>query len=294
MGRYGRDRGKQSRKAAFIIMILASLLIGISGTYFVVQKFNLQKIADTDHSGDVPSNETLTQEKFPSEGLVLDDGGEVLDIAAEPEISAGNEPLSQKSGLPDLLSSDDAFRKAVIKLSPGLMQWLNTNLLIRKYVVIVNDFSQGIRVYKHVSFLRFEEPFTVEQGENGLQFAPKGYRRYDLLTQAINAIDARAAVALYQKFRPLMLQVFAEFGYPKDITLEAIVKKAASEIIAAPVIEGQIALVRPSLFYKFADPNLEALNPVQKQMLRMGAENTRIIQNKCREFLVELGKSDFE
>jgi Protein of unknown function (DUF3014) len=100
-----------------------------------------------------------------------------------------------------------------------------------------------------------------------------------------------AAVAVYQKFRPLMLQVFAEFSYPQDIPLETIVKKAVAEILAAPVIEGQVTLNRPSDYYKFSDPNLEALNAVQKQMIRMGPANTRIIQNKCREFLVELAKS---
>lgn len=88
-----------------------------------------------------------------------------------------------------------------------------------------------------------------------------------------------------------MLQVFAEFSYPQDITLESIVKKAAGEILATPAIEGQVALIRPSVYYKFADAKLEALNPVQKQMIRMGPENTRIIQAKCREFLVELAKS---
>jgi hypothetical protein len=292
MGRYSKDRNKQSGRTTFIITILASLLIGISGTYYVVQNFNHHKVAETDNTGDVPSNEMLASEKFPIEepDLIEEENG-FADTATAPEIAPSVEPVSHKSGLPDLLSSDDVFRKALIKLSPGLMQWLNTNLLIRKYVVIANDFSQGTRIYKHVSFLRFDEPFTVEQGENGLQIAPKTYRRYDQLAQAINAMDTSAIVAVYQQFRPLMLQVFTEFGYPKDMTLETIVKKAAGEIIAAPVIEGQHALVRPSLYYKFADPNLEALNPVHKQMLRMGAENTRIIQNKCREFLVELAKS---
>ena len=153
---------------------------------------------------------------------------------------------------------------------------------------------QSSRVFKHLSFLRFDAPFTVEQGENGLQIAPKSYRRYDPLAQAINAINTRSAVTLYKTFRPLMLQVFAEFSYPKDISLESIVKKAGSEILAAPVIDGQVAVVRPSMFYKFADPSLEALNPVQKQIIRMGPYNAKIIQNKCREFLVELGKAGLQ
>jgi hypothetical protein len=58
--------------------------------------------------------------------------------------------------------------------------------------------------------------------------------------------------------------------------------------LAAPVIEGRIALVRPTVNYKFADQKLEALSPVRKQMIRMGPENTRIIQNKVRMLVEEL------
>jgi Protein of unknown function (DUF3014) len=292
MSRYDRNRSKKSDHSSFIIAILISLLIGISGTDYVMENYkNLKALVAAD-SKSATSNEIAVSEKFPDEPQdALEDKSELLLDAPEPVVPVNNESESQKSGLPDLLSSDDALRRALKTLSPGLMQWLNTDQLIRRYVIIANDFSQGLRISKHVSFLRLVQPFAVEQGENGLQIAPKSYQRYDKLAQAINIIDAKAAVALYQNFRPLMLQVFAEFSYPKDITLESIVNKAASEILAAPAIEGQVVLVRPSLYYKFADPKLEALNPVQKQMIRMGAGNTRIIQNKCREFLVALGKS---
>jgi hypothetical protein len=158
-------------------------------------------------------------------------------------------------------------------------------------MVITNDFAQGYRIAKHMSFLRLEEPFSVEQDENGEYIAPKSFHRYDKLAQSIQMIDAKAAVEFYQKARPLMLQVFSEFSYPQDITLETIIKKAAAEMLAAPTIEGHILLYRPSVYYRFADLKVEALSPVQKQMIRMGTENTRIIQAKVREFLVELAKS---
>jgi len=98
-------------------------------------------------------------------------------------------------------------------------------------------------------------------------------------------------VAVYQRFRPLLLQVFAEFSYPDGYNLDDIFIKAAAEILTAPIIEQPIALVKYSLRYRYADPELEALGPVQKQMLRMGAENTRLIQNKMRMLVDELVSS---
>jgi len=191
--------------------------------------------------------------------------------------------------LPDLLSSDALLRDSMIGISPKLEPWLHTDQLIRKYVVIANDFSQGLRIEKHMRFLKPAQPFAVTQDDpnTGKVFiADNSYQRFDELASAIDAMDVQATLAVYKKFRPLMQQVYAEFGYPEAYSLEDIFTKAAAEILAAPVIEEKIALVRPSVQYKFADSKLEALSPVRKQMLRMGPKNTRIIQNKIR-LLVE-------
>lgn len=294
MGRYDRNRGKESSKTSFIIIpIVISLLIGMGGISYVMDNFKNLKEAEVTVLDKAPSKEIAVSEEF-TEGrqLAVENGLEILPEAPEFPTSKDSQTSGRQfSVLPDLLNSDDMLRQALIKLSPGLAQWLNTDQLIRKYVLIANDFAQGLRISNHMSFLRLAEPFAVEQGENGPTIAPKSFQRYNNIAQTIQAIDAKAAVTVYQKFRPLMLQVFAEFNYPRDITLESIVKKAVAEILAAPALEGQVTLIRPSVHYKFADAKLEALNPIQKQMIRMGSENTRIIQNKCREFLVELAKS---
>lgn len=290
MGRYDRNRSKKSNNTVFIIAILVSLLIGISGTYYVMENLKAIKEVGSADFTDTKLNEPAIAEEFPQEQQLGGDELEILPL--EPVTLDSIDQPVQQSGQPDLLSSDDYVRQEIVNISPGLSEWFSADQLIRKYVVIANDFAQGSRISKHMSILRFSEPFVVEQqGENGLYISPKSFTRYNKLAQTVQAINTKAAVAVYQKFRPLMLQVFAEFSYPKDFTLETIIKKAAGEIIATPVVEGQISLIRPSVLYKFADPKLEALNDVQKQMIRMGPENTKIIQNKCREFLVELAKS---
>jgi hypothetical protein len=291
MSRYDRNRNKKSNNTIFILAILISLAVGVSGTYYVMENLKNLKEEETTVSDKVPAKEIAATEGYPDEQQSAAD--EQLEfLSAEPEILASNDTQSstQQSELPDLLSSDNYVRQALANISPGLAQWFKVDQLLRKSLLIVNDFAQGLHSSKHMSFLRLAEPFSVEQGANGTVIATKSYQRYDKLAQSIQTIDAKSAVALYQKLRPLLLQVFAEFSYPQDITLESIVNKAAGEILAAPAPDGQIALVRPSVHYKFADAKLEALSPVQKQIVRMGAANTRIIQAKCREFLVQLAK----
>ncbi|PPK74193.1 Protein of unknown function (DUF3014) [Methylobacter tundripaludum] len=190
--------------------------------------------------------------------------------------------------LPDLDHSDALLREEMTGISPVLSGWLNTDQLVRKYVVIANDFSQGLRLEKNLRFLELDQPFAVDQDNENLFIATRSYQRYDRLAAAINGLDVQATLAVYKKFRPLLVQVFREFSYPDEYSLEDIFTKAAAVILAAPARDGQIALERQSARYKFADQQLEALNPVHKQMLRMGPDNTHIIQNKLRLFVAGL------
>ena len=200
------------------------------------------------------------------------------------QVTDNTRPL-KSIALPPLDKSDAIFRTDLTSLSLGLSTWLGTDNLIRKLLVITNDFSQGLRLYKHFRFFKLEKPFIAKESPRGLYMSRESYQRYDQLTAAINAMDIKQSLALYQKYTPLFQQVFATFGYPETYQLDDIFKKAAAQILAAPVIKGQIRLVRPTVRYKFHDPKLEALDPVQKQMLRMGPENTQTIQNKLRLFV---------
>jgi hypothetical protein len=52
--------------------------------------------------------------------------------------------------------------------------------------------------------------------------------------------------------------------------------------LTTPVIVEPLKLTRESVTYKFADPDLEGLMPLQKQLLRAGPENTRRIQQQAK------------
>ncbi|MBO7007752.1 MAG: DUF3014 domain-containing protein, partial [Pseudomonadales bacterium] len=64
--------------------------------------------------------------------------------------------------------------------------------------------------------------------------------------------------------------------------------EAIGRLLETPVIEDPIRLVQPVVMYKYEDEKLESLSAVQKQMIRMGPRNTRLIQNKIREISLEL------
>jgi len=299
-GRYDRGKSHQARNrdstgisisAVIVLIILASA----GGFYFATQFSNGVALPElntlltpfSDNTQGAAEADSDAQTDIADAEANVDEKPTATDMEAAPD---NLEELQQEEQviLPLLDSSDEAFRDEVMKLSPGLAPLVDTEHLIRQYVVIANDFSQGLRIENHLRFLKLPEPFVADQSEKGLFIAEKSYRRYDKLAAAINAMDVQATLAVYKKFKPLLMQVFAEFSYPEGTELEDIFTKAAAEILAAPVIEEPIALVKPSVRYKFADSRLEELNPVHKQMIRMGPENTHIIQSKVRMLVEEL------
>jgi hypothetical protein len=218
----------------------------------------------------------------------------VVEPKPTPEPVSSTEPLEQIAPppapiiLPDLDNSDDFIRKAVTSATPELAPWLSSQGLIRNFMVVVNDFSQAQRVNKHLEFIKLPEAFAVKAENGGVYIAPQSHQRYNTLALAIGHADVDALLGAYRVFKPLLLQVYGEFSYPEDYPLDTMLARAGSQILSAPIIEGEIPLVKHTLVYKFADPQLEAMNPVHKQMLRMGPENTRMIQDKVRLFLEKL------
>lgn len=61
-------------------------------------------------------------------------------------------------------------------------------------------------------------------------------------------------------------------------------------LLETPDLPQPIKLVRPSVMYKFANPRVERLSAAQKQLIRMGPKNIKVIKEKLSEVALELRK----
>ncbi len=266
------------------------MITGLISLVLIVSAIGLYFKFESNEKPDAQTNQPLAIPQTPQQAsnqAMIDDS----DIRASGrEISPNtseNDSVPQ-SELPELMESDSWFINKISELSPGLAAFFPSGNLIKSTLVIVNDFSQGQRIAKHMRPFKLSGRFKVGKDNQGLFLPQSAYQRYAPLATAIGALDAQQTVDFYVQVKPLLSKVYQTFGYPAAYQLEDIFNKAAAEIIAAPIVEGRIALVKPSVYYKYADPQLEQLNGVQKQMLRMGPENTRIIQSKLRKILQRL------
>ncbi len=273
MGRY--DLYQRRKPIGMIVFLLILLLIIVGGAWLYwrsTQTIETEKGIET-YELPVPSAIKLDEASEP---------GLLSDIEIKKDIEQAETEEMAPTPLPSLKESDEFIYDKLTELSPELAKLLKTDRQIPKIILIINDFSQGQRLHKHMRWLNLDEPFIAKEDPQGLYLPSKSYQRYNAFAEAIDSINVHDFLALYQKIRPLCQEVFAQFGYPDNYRLEDLIKKAGAEILSAPVVETRIALVKPSVLYQFADKDLEALSPVQKQMLRMGPQNTRIIQNKLR------------
>jgi hypothetical protein len=192
--------------------------------------------------------------------------------------------------LPPLAETDALVRELVAKLSshPRVAAWLTTDQLIRNFTVVVTNISNGRTPAAHLKAVPIEGPFRAQESGDNLVIDPASYRRYDSHADAVAAIDAEGAARLYATLKPRIEEAYKELGNPEG-GIDGAMERAIVELLKTPVIEGDVRLTRDSVAYTYADPALESLSHAQRQLLRMGPRNIRIVQAKLREIAGFLG-----
>jgi hypothetical protein len=216
----------------------------------------------------------------------------VKTAAVAPPASSASPPLGGKGDpmtLPPLDASDTLVRTLVQALteSPAVMTWLPTSGLIRNFTVVVSNIAEGPTPAKHLKVLRPAAPFRiVSRGESTLA-DPRSYERYTTIADAIASVSPAGASKLYATLKPRIEDAQRDLGSADsfDHTLE----RAIVVLLSTPAIDGSEQLKPKGIGYGYVDPRLESLTPAQKQLLRMGPRNARIIKTKLREIAVALG-----
>lgn len=192
--------------------------------------------------------------------------------------------------LPPLDETDPLVRDLVGRLSshPKVVAWLSTKQLIRNFAVVVVNVADGHTPAKHLRTLAPGAPFSASTDSGPGVILPASYVRYDSYADAVDGLDAHGVAGLYATLKPRIQDAYKDLGYPTGDVDEAMTR-AFVVLLKTPIVEGPVAVQRSSVSYTFADPRLESLSAAQKQLLRMGPRNVRLIQNKLREIAPLLG-----
>jgi hypothetical protein len=193
--------------------------------------------------------------------------------AGEPEPGAPVAPEQQRTLL-EAISPNPLYRRA-----------LALEDFVRRCAVAIDNLREGVSPRRPLDFLAPARPFTASRRpDGGLSAAPESYARYDAFADAVASVDSAALARAYRALRPTLRDAYRALGYP-DASLDGAVARALQRIAAAPVVDGDLAVVDAGGVYVLADAKLEALPEVEKHLLRMGPRNTRVLQAKAREIL---------
>ncbi len=214
-------------------------------------------------------------------------------VSTAPTIAYRPLPAAANAGpavdVPPLDQTDALVRRLIEALSshPRVTAWLATSNLIRTLTVAVENIDTGATPARHLRVLRPAGSFRIVENGEALHIDTRSYGRYDSLADAVASIDADGAASLYAALRPRFDEAYRDLGHqgPFDAALERVI----ATLVGVPVPGADVLLVHKGALNAFADPRLEELTAAQKQLLRMGPRNVRLIQEKLREIGSALG-----
>jgi hypothetical protein len=191
--------------------------------------------------------------------------------------------------LPSLDESDDLVRKLVAALSSNaeLGRWVAQSDLIRTITVVTVNVATGESPRPHLMFLEPKTRFVPTRVGRSLVPDPAGFAGYDVMADALASLDAGATADAYRTTEPLFEVAFKDFGMP-EVSFRTMVDRAITNLLAVPVLGAEVELVPHATTFRYLDSRLEKLSPAQKQFLRMGPRNVKLIQSKLREIQAAL------
>jgi hypothetical protein len=187
--------------------------------------------------------------------------------------------------LPPLGQMDTFLRALIGALSsnPTLARWLATDDLMRQMAVAIDSVSRGQSPAKNLAVLRPQDVIAVRGQRAQMSIDPQSYRRYDSLTAAVMSLNPKGVAEAYRTIQPRLEEAYRALGTSENTVDEAVIV-ALQVLIATPDVRDPIRVVPgKGATYAFADPQLEALPPIQKQLIRMGPANAAAINERLRE-----------
>ena len=207
----------------------------------------------------------------------------VIPEAVEPEPEPQTSSVSTPPPLPKIDNSDDFIRERLLLISnkPEFAKWVKTDDLLRRTASYADGLSNGVLLTKIFPLSAPEGKFATHSSDGTIWLNAGNYERYDRTINTLISLPMDSMAKMFHFTRPLLENAFSEMGYnPRQ--MDGIILQAIDVILATPIVAEPIRLTRDSVVYKFADPALESLLPLQKQLLRTGPENTKRIQQQAK------------
>jgi hypothetical protein len=250
-------------RSPLLPMVLAAVLVaGGAGIYWWLNRTPaVAPVADAPIEPAATATPSTATIQHPIEQVVVPP-------SAEPVIA-----------LPPLGESDALLFEALAALlaDDGWRSLLAGDFLIQRFVATVDNLPRR-KLAPHLLPVRSVAGPLQTAGEGGaVVIGDANAARYDAYVRVLSAIDPEKLVALYVRLYPLFQQAYRETGQPEGYFNDRLVE-VIDHLIAAPTPSGPVMLVRPKVFWEFADPGLEQASAGEKLMVRIGPAHAATVR----------------
>lgn len=216
----------------------------------------------------------------------------IAELPEEVEVEEAPPPAVADNAvrLPTLNRSDRFVFESIQALQNGLelVGYLADDQIVRKFVVFVENISRGEFPQSGLPYKSIQSEMPVRNiDENLYVMDDSAPARFNQILNTFLAVDTESAIGLYRMLSPLFQQAYAEIGYRNE-SFDDTLRAAINNVLRTPDIEGPFQLVKPSVMYLFADSSIENMQAVNKQLIRLGPDNTAKLKSKLLEFASQL------
>ncbi len=192
--------------------------------------------------------------------------------------------------LPALNDSDNFIRSSLQELRAGaaFLAIITDQQLVRRFVVFVDNVAKGALPQTDLPYRPLQQEMPVRSGDANLfTMDATAQSRFNQVVDTFAAMDPEQIMVLYRMLLPLFQEAYAEIGF-RDVDFTDTLQQALRYVVSAETVQGALQMVKPSVMYVYADASIENLGDVQKQLIRLGPENSDKVKTQLRALLQQL------
>ena len=291
---------KPSSSALVTIIIIMVIGLFLSWKFFLSEPDN-EKVVETTNEPTIieaPLVEDINSREQVEENInnpIIEES-----IIESPSTIEVKEPKAViKVEIPALNESDSWVKDKLTSIiwRKELLELLIDEDMVRRFVVFVDNFSQGNIAYSHSPFIKPTTSFagkkviSEDEAQVLWKFDESTFKRFSLYVDLFRSVNSETLVEWYKELHPLIKQAYSELGYP-DQDFDQVLQVAITKVLDLEFPKENKELVRPSVMYRYKSEEMEALDDADKLMLRIGKDNLLIIKSVLLEINEKLNKRE--
>ncbi len=277
---------------SFLIIVFILVITGV-GAYYYLQ---IEEAKDQASQSVKTEPLQLPEDATPDIRHPIPESPMIFDSDADKSAEEMAAVAKIEEPLPSLEESDNKIKEILAEIfGDNLVNQIFTQTgLIHRFVVTIDTLPDKKLSNKFRLILPAPGKFLVQKDSGDkITVDPDNVTRYSTYIQLLNMLETEQFVKWYTHFYPLIQEAYDALGY-KDRYFNDRFIFVIDHLLEAPEVIGPAQLVRPKVFYEYADPALERLSAGQKILLRIGPENTAIVKAKLAEIRKKLAAPPLE